>query len=221
LFLAASAAQAAESWGGDLRLYVLGSGMEGSVGASGRAADVNLSYSDVLSNMKLGFMGQTHLYKGRVSIHEDVSYMPLKMENNLVKADITHWVIGFDGGYRFSRYVELFGGVRINAVRNTFDFKAPPAFETKPRKTWVDPVVGLRLNPELSRNWALSSRFDVGGFGVSSKFTYYIEGALVRRISPRTSFDFGWRVLRIKYDKSRLLYDVTISGPLAGFSFYY
>lgn len=125
LLLNVSSVQAAASWGGDFSVYGLGSGMEGSVGAVGRAADVNLGYSDVLSNLRLGVMAQTHLYKGRVSIHENVFYTPLKMENNLVKADVTQWIIGFDGGYRFSRTAELFGGVRINALRNTFTFQNP------------------------------------------------------------------------------------------------
>ena len=223
LFLAAPSAQASGQWGGDIRIYGLGAGMEGSVGAFGREADVNLSFSDVLDHLKFGFMAESHIYKGKWAFNEDVIYTKLGMENNLVKADTTQWIIGFDGGYQFKRYVELYGGIRINALRNNWEFKGPLGFVAKPRKTWVDPIVGLRITPQLSKNWYLLSRFDVGGFGISSKFTYQVEGLLERRISPRAQLDFGYRVIGINYDKGdgirRFLYDVTISGPEAGFTF--
>lgn len=220
LCLAAVPARSQDKWGGTVMLYGLGAGMEGKVGALGHTADVNLSFSDILKNLEFGFMGAARVYKGNWSVTGDVLYTGLGMENDAVKADVNQWVVSADAGYQVSQSVEVLGGVRINALRNTLDFKGPLGITTEPKKSWVDPVVGIRFAPSLSDKWALWSRFDVGGFGVGSDFTYEINALAVRKFSDRTSLAFGYRVIGINYDKGeglkRFLYDVTISGPVAG-----
>lgn len=213
-------AHAQEKWGVTLLMYGQGAGMEGEVGALGHTAKVDLSFSDILKNMEFGFMGGARVYKGPWSVTGDVNYMGLGMENNAVKADVNSWMIATDVGYQVSPHVEVLGGVRITALRNTLDFKGPLGLTTKPKKSWGDPVVGLRFAPPLGRNWYLWTRFDVGGFGVGSDFTYEVNALAVRKFSERTSLVLGYRVIGVNYDKGdglqRFVYDVTISGPMFG-----
>ena len=37
------------------------------------------------------------------------------------------------------------------------------------RKSWLDPLVGVRFNHEFNDRWSVVLRGDVGGFGVSSE----------------------------------------------------
>jgi hypothetical protein len=220
LSFSTSPAQAQDKWGVTMLMYGMGAGMEGKVGALGQTADVDLSFSDILKNLEFGFMGGARAYKGNWSVTGDVIYTGLGMENDLVKADVNQWIVGSDVGYQVSHSVEVLGGFRINALRNTLDFKGPHGITVKPKKSWVDPVVGIRFAPALSDKWSLWSRFDIGGFGVGSDFTWEVNALVVRKFSDRTSLTFGYRVLGVNYDKGegvkRFLYDVTISGPVVG-----
>lgn len=215
-----SPAQAQDKWGVTMLMYGLGAGMEGKVGALGHTADVDLSFSDILKNLEFGFMGGARAYKGNWSVTGDVIYTGLGMENDLVKADVNQWIISSDVGYQVSQSLEVLGGVRVNALRNTLDFKGPLGITVEPKKNWVDPVVGIRFALALNDKWSLWSRLDVGGFGVGSDFTWEINALAVRKFSDRTSLTFGYRALGVNYDKGegvkRFLYDVTISGPVIG-----
>ena len=216
----ASFSHAQEEWKVDARMFLLAAGMEGEVGALGRTADVDLSFGDILSNLEFGFMGGAIAHNGVWSIGAEVSYMGLGMENDLVRADVNQWLIEGTLGHRLTRNLDAFGGLRVNALRDTFTFKGPLGFETEPHKSWVDPIVGVRFTPQFNEKWSLWSQFDIGGFGAGSDFTYQIHVLGRRRFNERMALDFGYRVLGVDYDSGddagRFVYDVTNSGPEFG-----
>lgn len=63
------------------------------------------------------------------------------------------------------------------------------------KRDWVDPMVGGRILWNLSDRWMAVFRTDVGGFGLSSKFTLDLDGFLVYRANSWLRFMGGYRAL--------------------------
>jgi hypothetical protein len=90
-------------------------------------------------------------------------------------------------------------------------------------QAWVDPIIGARYTTSLSKLWEFNSRFDIGGFGVGSDFTWNLVFLLGYRTSKSGQLLFGYRVLDVNRESGSgadfFKYDVTYSGPTLGYSF--
>lgn len=91
-------------------------------------------------------------------------------------------------------------------------------------ETWVDPFVGARLGVDLSRDWHLQFRGDVGGFGVGSDFSWQLAGVAGYRFNlfkADASFVFGYRALSQDYSSGEFKWDVITHGPIIGLQIRY
>lgn len=90
--------------------------------------------------------------------------------------------------------------------------------------TWVDPLVGLRLRHQFTPGLKLTVSGDIGGFGVSSKFSWQTLAAVnydfYKSKNVVWSGMLGYRALYVDYTKgsgnSRFEYDMTMHGPILG-----
>lgn len=69
--LAVAAAPTAAQTRSDLAIYLFASGLDGTVGAGGRDADVNMSFSDVLDDLQFGAMAAYSRSNGRWAFMAD------------------------------------------------------------------------------------------------------------------------------------------------------
>ena len=78
---------------------------------------------------------------------------------------------------------------------------------------WFDPYVGLRgplrseqgMVPDLGKG-------DIGGFGVGSKLTWQLSGALGCQVTRSIYIEAGYRYLYTDYNQNNFVYNVTQSG---------
>jgi len=62
----------------------------------------------------------------------------------------------------------------------------------------------------------LSLRGDVGGFGIQSDIALNAEAMLRYQFGDTFSFKFGYRYLKVEFEDSNLLYDISLDGFLFG-----
>jgi len=222
----ATASQAAE-WKHRLTPYLLAGSLEGTVGVAGQEAQVDLSASDLLSNLEFGFMVNYRGETERFSIGFDGFYIGLgaTAERPPAEVDVDQYLLEFTGGYRVAPPVEILAGVRYNRLSNIIDFRGPLASQVKATQDWADPIVGARFTVSLSQKWRFLGRADIGGFGVGSDVTWQLGGYIDVRLKPRSSLVFGYRVLAFDYEKGegldRFKYDTTVAGPAFGLSLHF
>ena len=87
-------------------------------------------------------------------------------------------------------------------------------------RTRVDPIVGLRYNYPFNDKWSLQLYGDIGGFGVSSDFTW--QGLALIDYQPwkNVAFVAGYRGIGTDYETGsgadQFTFDATVHGPLIG-----
>jgi hypothetical protein len=90
---------------------------------------------------------------------------------------------------------------------------------------WVDPVVGLRWMPQITDNWHIILKGDIGGFGIASDFTWNLQGVFVWDFADYLSLVFEYRAVSVDYSTgtvgtpNRFAYDTITHGPMFGLAF--
>jgi hypothetical protein len=223
------AQSAQDGWKVTVAPYVMAAGMNGTAGIGLLQSDVDMSASDVFSNLQFGFMGYVEATKGKWGVGADVIWMALgtSTEKPLpANIDVNQGGFKFVALRQLSPAVALRAGVMINTLQPTIDFKDPINRQFSRNATWVDPLVGIKLRtPDTGGRWGFGLIADVGGFGVGSDVMLDVAPTALVRMTERASIAFGYRWIYINYvadetdTQRRLLYDVTSSGPLVGFVF--
>lgn len=90
--------------------------------------------------------------------------------------------------------------------------------EVSGRKDWVDPFVGVRGRYQLSRQFYVAGKADIGGFGVSSELVWQVYGGVGWQMSKRTALELGYKYFAIDYSDGGFTYDVANSGVMTAFS---
>lgn len=77
---------------------------------------------------------------------------------------------------------------------------------------WLDPYVGVRAQYNLSSEWYLLAKGDIGGFGLGSELTWQTSGALGWRFARNAYAELGYRALGVDYEDDGFSYDVITRG---------
>jgi len=77
---------------------------------------------------------------------------------------------------------------------------------------WVDPFVGLIYARPLKGDFHMALRGDVGGFGIESDIAVNAEAMFRYQMNNTFSIKFGYRYLKVKFDDSDFLYDISLDG---------
>jgi len=119
--------------------------------------------------------------------------------------------------------LDLYGGVRWWDM--DVDVNVSGVQKVKSREDWVDPVVGVRWMPQITDNWHVIVKGDIGGFGISSDFTWNLQGGFVWDATDYLSLVFQYRALSVDYSNGtvgtsdRFAYDTITHGPMFGLAF--
>jgi hypothetical protein len=221
--LAASAAGAAETnqWRLDTSLNLFLAGLSGDVTVRGQPADLNLGFGDIAKNLKFAAAGRVTVGYDRWSLSTEFSYMGLGASKGPVRADMDQWLVEPSVGYRFCEYAEGFAGARYNNL--SAQIRGPFGRFPSGTQEWWDPIIGLNLSLPLVRNkLSFDGRFDVGGFGAGSDFTWQAYPHLNWRFARWGSVQLGYRWLGTDYQTgsgaSLFKYDVIAQGPQLSFT---
>jgi hypothetical protein len=114
------------------------------------------------------------------------------------------------------RPLELVFGVRYVALKTTVDVAPVPRADA--RKSWLDPLVGLRYAHAFNDRWSVTLRGDIGGFGVSSELATNVAATFGWRVGDKITLRGGYRVLQMDFDSDSLVLDAIVQGYVVGAS---
>jgi hypothetical protein len=113
-----------EGWRFQVAPYLWGSGFKGTVAIGDRGADVDASFSDILSQLNFGFMGILEATRDRFVTATDLVYINLSDEKatpgplfSSVEAGSRLFMLAPEAGFRIAgsdtAFVDALGGVRF------------------------------------------------------------------------------------------------------------
>ncbi len=244
-FLGCGASQGAlsvesDTWQYEATPYLLAAGMDGKIGIHGVTSDVDVSFSDIMDDLKSGFMGLFTASKGPWTYGLEAVYMKLSDEGaKSVTGPFGH--VAVDGALKVTSKMYIYQGSiayrvlddttavdLVGALRYTkLEADASVAITTTPgivfpggtrsasgSDSWTDAVVGVRALHPLNKQWSLLGYADVGGGG--SDLTYqFIVGADWEFAKDFTA-KVGYRYLYWDYEDEGTVWDMTASGPYLG-----
>jgi len=84
-------------------------------------------------------------------------------------------------------------------------------------QNFVDPLVGGRIQLDLSPKIVVNILGDVGGWNTGSKLEYQVAGLLGYKIKPALTLQAGYRYLNLDYPGKRsVVFNATTAGVLFG-----
>lgn len=198
-------------------------------------ADMSMPFSDILRDMNLA--GQLHFeaQKGKWGFFIDPTYLKMSQDGSLrtgrdVRLQVEQWLIEFGGMYQLGKWsldgkgkrsltVDALGGGRFWYLSANLDTGS--TMDTTKTARWIDPIIGARLNADITERLLFDIRGDVGGFGVGSDFSWNALGVFGYRFTKDITGLIGYRALYVDYKAgtSSIRYNMTIHGPMIGLSF--
>ncbi len=223
----AAAARAEDpKWTNAAELYVLGAGLSGTMGIGPAEVKVAATFDQILSNLEFGAMVNYRGESPTFAVEADVMYTALGTSleglagRREAKIEAKEWLVTLNAGWRVSRGFEVLAGLRLTSLTNALVLTDPANVEhrTELTKTWVDPVLGMRVRLPLGTKWSVEGYGDVGGFGAGSDFTFLGQLRLNWQASKLVRLGIGYRVLYQDYESGdgvdAFKWNVTTQGPL-------
>lgn len=213
-----------------LAIYLWGAGLKGDIGNAAGASPVDVKFDDILDNLEAGFMLN---YRGKWdqwSFGADYIYLNINPSSDTPPAtiDLKQSVLELTGGYAIQPGIELLAGIRAVDISTDITVTPPPMVPATPavnaQDDWVDPLIGIDYRSPLADKWHFYGRADLGGFGVGSDLTYQLAAYFGYKPSDNWNLYAGYRHLDFDYksdNDKKFFYDLSISGPLAGFSYHF
>ena len=231
-------------WTFEVTPYAWLAGIKGDVKA-GRLpqTSVDMSFSDVFDVLDFAAMGSLEARKQRWGVLLDAQYLKVSESATSsttgslgvarkASADITikETVVAAAVTYRLSQgptLVDAVGGLRYVNIKadatigaSLFASGGQSVAGTVSRsaeKSWTDAYVGVRVQQPIAENWSLVGYLDAGGGG--SDYTWQAIAGANYQFSKSMTGKFGYRVLKIDYDKDQFIYDARTQGIYLGLGF--
>lgn len=221
---------------------------DGTVGANGNTANVNLSFSDLLDllpDLNGALMGHVEVGKGPRGLLFDALFLELSPsrrgplggkiqttnEMSVIEALGTLRLIGAAPGegppsdFAFDilgglRYYDVNGEIRVVPLIG-------PIVTNAQSENWVDIVLGARAGVVFTESLSGFVRGDIAGFGIgtSSQFTWNLQAGFEYTCAshPGWSAALGYKILdidEVKYSGAeRFVFDVRLHGPFVALTY--
>ena len=218
----AAAQPAPDGWNVLVAPYLMGAAMSGTTTVRDVDVDVDLSASDIFSNLQFGAMGIVVARKGGWGFGSDLIWMALGTTVRNTNVDFNQGAFAFYGLRQLSPVADVTFGLRVNTLQGTLTFKGPDVTRNQD-KTWLDPIAGVTLRSPADHRAQVRLYTEVGGFGAGSDFTWQVFPTVSLKLTQSASLDFGYRWLDVDYatgeGNEEFRYDVLTQGPVVGFGF--
>lgn len=231
-------------WNFTIAPYMWAVSMDGKVTIGDYSASSSMSFSDIMKGLQVGGLMHMEARKGRFGFFADPIYLKMKQDMTLgaissggeqpptgdVTATIETWLVEFGIIYQAGKWrlndkdsarsasLDIYGGGRYWYMHNSLDTTgtASPTDSVD----FVDPMIGLSFNADLTEKVVLNLRGDIGGFGAGSDFSWNAAVLFGYRFTPGITGFLGYRALYLDYktsDSPRL--KITMQGPITGIQF--
>jgi len=227
VFSAAGTAAEPESdqWQFTLTPYLWLATIKATTGSSSDpAAARSTSYNFLsLDNLDSAFFIAASASRGRWTVETDIVFLNFSddfvLDPIAIDIDLKGDVFELSGAYRLRAFehTEVLFGVRRVSIELGITLTPGPQGSSK--QIWLDPLIGLRHIRPLGERWQAVIRADVGGFGVSSDFTFNGVAGAAFNMTKHSSLFLGYRYLTLKFGDDDILEDLTAKGFALGVEF--
>lgn len=239
-------AQSAEQWDWKVAPYLWTVGIDGSLSAGPVNQDIDVSFSDLFSDMDFAFEVYAEVGKGNHTVHFDYSYMRLKPDptdlpspqfpaGSTLSTKMTINIFEPAYNYRFdgpglaalvvgARYMDI--EMRMTPEINLPSLPVELPISQDPIEvgpSWWDAFVGIKTENQISENW------DFGFYGTigagESDLPWTLQAMFGRRFSNNNRLGLGLRVWGIDYSENKgspsdyARIDATFYGLMVGYEF--
>lgn len=230
-------------WRAAVTMWLWLAGMDGQIGARGLVADANATFIDIVQNTDsiLAFSGRLEVGCEKWGGYVDGTWMKLGVDDasgplGMASIDIVQkmGILDFGLMYRLGDWpdqgpdqphttLDVYAGGRWWSMSLELN---PANFPSREQdKNWIDPLIGAKLDVPIGEHWDLSIWGDVGGFGVSSDFTWSATGVIGYRFELfhiQSTAYFGYRAIGDDYTSGsgndEFVWDIILHGPILGFT---
>ena len=210
-----------DQWQFTVTPYLWLATIKGTTGSTADPAASSTNYNFLsLDNLDSAFFIAASASRGRWTIQTDIVFLNFSDSFALgplgTEIDLKGDVFELSGAYRLRNleHTELLFGVRRVALDLGISLTSGPQGSSK--QDWLDPVIGLRHIRPLGRRWHTVIRADVGGFGVSSDFTFNGVAGAAFNMTEHSSLFLGYRYLTLQFGDDDILDDLTAKGLALG-----
>jgi hypothetical protein len=189
---------------------------------------VTASPGDIFDKLQFGAMLYLEARKGPWGAFADGLYMNLEQaaqrDNVAATASAKQGAVEVSAFRRLAPVLDVLIGARVNVLDGGI---ALPTLDITlaQSKTWVDPLIGVRLRAPLPAPWQLGIMADIGGFSVGSKLAWQIYPVAGVRVSRLFSIHVAYRLLDMDYESGTgseaFTYDMSTYGPEIGLAFHF
>ena len=220
--------------------YAMFPNMSGKIGLGSSdvmPVSVNVSPSEIFSNLHMGAMLYLEANKGKWNINTDLLYMNLSqgvdsnkvIENGEVSAKQIGWETA--GLYSVVPNLQVGVGILVNTIESDVNVNrreilgATKNVQASLSQTWVDAMIIASFVNKPGTKFIYKLRGEVGGFGISgdSNFAWQVQGYAGYRFSELFQLSAGYRVISLDYatgsGSDKFLYDVDTYGGVIRFGF--
>ena len=216
-----------DRWKFKAAIYLWGAGIDGT---TRRGNEFDVSFSDIISNLDMAFMGVFEARKSKWSLVADVVYLDVSADKAgtigatgipvSADVDVTGWVLNFQGARNVldaeRGTVNILAGARYLDVDSKLTLSlgaAGPTPTAKQSPSVWDGVIGVKGNVNITQKWYLPYYLDVGTG--ESDLTWQGLGGVGYR------FNWGnvvlvYRHIYWDFGSDSLLKDMSFSGPALG-----
>ncbi|MEJ1159875.1 hypothetical protein [Prosthecomicrobium sp. N25] len=193
---------------------------------------MDATFRDILKNLDVGLMGAAEARYGNFLFIGDAIYVKLSASEKFktrfsarANLDTTNFVGTAAVGYRIvadpTYTVDVIAAVRDYDVSTDVALHLGKriAIRKSTDENWLDPMVGGRVGFNLSDRWFLAGTALVGGFGMSSDFSWDVIGTIGYRFTENVQALAGYRALGVDYHNDGFKYDIVQHGPFVGFRY--
>jgi opacity protein-like surface antigen len=202
-------------------------------------SNVDLNFSEILKNLDFGAMVSYQGGRGKWVVLGDLIYMNLGGDKTSsdgpvsthASADMEQSMFEADIGYRITENIALIAGARytdIDAEIGVVTTGPGPGIDrsASTSDSWIDPVIGLLGEWQLTEHWQWDLRGDIGGFGVGSEFAWQVQGILRWKIRSNLDVIASYRYMQVDFEDEDsttglLSYDMVNTGPGLGVTFHF
>jgi opacity protein-like surface antigen len=213
-------------WEYQISLDAWATALNGEIGIRGLPpANVNLSAWDAIQHLDGALAGSFQATDGTWLLYSDFMWAKVSADAGFGpstgRAEFEQQQILFTALLGHSlpldiQNLQLFATAGLRYQHYSADLAIDPAlfpkFSREGSKSWIDPVVGLKLRYDINNDWFIDANADVGGFGLGSDFTAQGKFAVGYNWTDTLSSTLGYRVLYTNYDKDGFVYNATQHG---------
>ncbi len=194
------------------------------------AADVDLSFADILKHFDGGIMGAVEMRTGRWSTIVDAMFTQVSPGATLPgpfasSIELRSRTLTLQGDVLYRLYesdaldVDVGAGLRFWQLGNKISIGPgllPVGITFEETQGWADPLVAARISARLGGPWSLTVFGDIGGLGLGSQVTWQVFSTVNYQWNEALALRLGYRALAVDYEKGAFLYDVLMQGPVIG-----